>query len=484
MRPAICGTMTHINDVDWFPGLKWHPRPPTGGARTALPRTTDTDPYAAMTFLTERLHDAVTPLPALWSTTDGRITLRTLIRIRWIAVIGQFATVTLVHFGLGFPLPLGPVLAAVGASVLLNLVAMAQRGGHLRLADRDAALYLGYDMLQLTLLLYLTGGLANPFAILLLAPMTVGAAILSRYCVVILTGLNLVCITVLALWHFPLPWPEGMPTFAPLYAFGVWLALTVSSIFISGYVARVADEARRFADALAASQVALAREQRLGALGALAAAAAHELGSPLGTIAVVAKELARDLPSEGPIAEDILLLQSQVMRCREILAELARKPEADGGDPFERLALSALVEAAATPHRSGHVDFAIQRLPDGAEEPVVRRSPEIIHGLGNYIQNAHQFAERRVTVAATWDSDRVTVAVMDDGPGFPANLLSRIGEPYLSARGERAGHMGLGIFIAQTLLEKTGATVSYSNNRSGGARVVVRWTRSILEPKD
>jgi len=423
--------------------------------------------------------------PAVWSAKDGRVTLRTLILIRWIAILGQLATVLIVHVGLGFALPAGPVLAAIGASVLLNMVAMAQRGGRLRLADRDAALYLAYDMLQLTLLLYLTGGLSNPFAVLLLAPITVGAAILSRYSVVLLTGLNLLCLTVLALWHFPLPWAEPQPVTPLLLAFGLWLSLSVSAVFIAAYVFRVADEARRFADALAATQVALAREQRLSSLGALAAAAAHELGSPLGTIAVVAKELARELPPGSEFAEDVQLLQSQVMRCREILADLARKPEADGGDPFERLALTALIDAAAAPHRIGSIDLEVEPLPAGdAEEPVIRRSPEIIHGLGNYLQNAHQFANRRVTVHAAWDAEAATVIVMDDGPGFPPQVLSRIGEPYISTRGERGGHMGLGIFIAQTLLEKTGASVSYSNNRSGGARVVVRWDRAILEPKD
>ena len=423
--------------------------------------------------------------PAVWTNLDGRITLRTLILIRWIAIAGQLATVAAVQLVLGFPLPLGPVLAAIGASVLLNMVAMAQRGGRLRLADRDAALYLGYDMLQLTLLLYLTGGLANPFAILLLAPMTVAAAILSRYSVVLLTGLNLICLTVLAMWHFPLPWPEPMPSVAPLYAFGIWLSLSVSASFISAYVFRVAEEARRFADALSATQVALAREQRLSSLGALAAAAAHELGSPLGTIAVVAKELYRELPPDSPYTEDVSLLQSQVMRCREILADLARKPEADGGDPFERLPLTALIDAAGTPHRLGHIQFTVERSTTAdTEEPVFRRSPEIIHGLGNYIQNAHQFASQRVTVTAAWDARTVTVAVMDDGPGFPTQVLARVGEPYISTRNDRSGHMGLGIFIAQTLLEKTGAMVAYSNNRSGGARVDVRWDRGVLEPED
>lgn len=428
--------------------------------------------------------------PGIWSAKDGRVTLRTLILIRWIAVSGQLATVAMVHGWLGFALPLGPVLAAIGASVLLNLVAMAQRGGRLRLADRDAALYLAYDMLQLTLLLYLTGGLSNPFSVLLLAPITVGAAILSGHSVVLLTGLNLFCLTVLALWHFPLPWAEPVPVVAPLLAFGLWMSLSVSAVFIAAYVFRVAHEARRFADALAATQVALAREQRLSSLGALAAAAAHELGTPLGTIAVVAKELSRELPPEGEAAEDVQLLISQVTRCREILADLARKPEADGGDPFERLPLTALIEAAGAPHRLGTIDFAVEAVRGadgdgkGGEVPVIRRSPEIIHGLGNFIQNAHQFAERRVVVQAGWDGAGVVVTVIDDGPGFPPHVLSRIGEPYISTRAERGGHMGLGIFIAQTLLEKTGASVSFTNNRGGGARVVVRWERAILEPKD
>ncbi|WP_448189278.1 ActS/PrrB/RegB family redox-sensitive histidine kinase [Azospirillum sp. sgz301742] len=423
--------------------------------------------------------------PGIWSAKDGRVTLRTLIFIRWIAVVGQLATVLMVQGWLGYALPVGPVLAAIGASVLLNMVAMAQRGGRMRLADRDAALYLAYDMLQLTLLLYLTGGLSNPFAALLLAPITVGAAILSRYSVVLLTGLNLFCLTVLALWHFPLPWAEPTPVVAPLLAFGLWMSLSVSAVFIAAYVFRVADEARRFADALAATQVALAREQRLSSLGALAAAAAHELGSPLGTIAVVAKELSKELPPDSEFAEDVALLQSQVMRCREILADLARKPEADGGDPFERLPLTALIDAAAAPHRLGTVEFHVEAAPnENDEEPVIRRAPEIIHGLGNFIQNAHQFAERHVNVQAGWDRGAVVVSVTDDGPGFPPQVLSRIGEPYISTRGERGGHMGLGIFIAQTLLEKTGASVSFTNNRGGGARVVVRWDRAILEPKD
>ncbi|HYD30199.1 MAG TPA: ActS/PrrB/RegB family redox-sensitive histidine kinase [Azospirillaceae bacterium] len=421
--------------------------------------------------------------PPILNPLDGRVALRTLILIRWIAIAGQLASVLLVHFVLEYALPIGPALAAVGASVALNAVAMAQRAGRPRLADRDAALYLGYDTLQLTLLLYLTGGLSNPFSVLLLAPVTVSASVLARRSVLTLTLLNQCCITVLALWHFPLPWPSHQdPIQDPLYSFGVWFALSLSSLFIAAYVFRVADEARRINEALNATQLALAREQRVSALGALAAAAAHELGTPLGTIVVVAKELSHDIPADSPWAEDIALLQSQAMRCRQILADLARKPEAEGGTPFDCLPLTALVEQAAASHRMAGILLDIRPAgPAGEPEPVVCRSPELMHGLGNLLQNALQFATRRVTVTAGWDHQTVSLTIIDDGPGFPSQLLGRIGEPYISQRAEKGAHMGLGIFIAQTLLQRTGASVEFGNNRSGGARVVLVWNRVILE---
>ncbi len=417
---------------------------------------------------------------------DGRVTVRTLILTRWIAIPGQLITILVVHFVLGFNLPLGPALATIGASVLLNLVATLQPTGQARLGDRDATLFLAYDTLQLSLLLYLTGGLTNPFAILLLAPLAVGAAILSRYSVVLLAMLNQSCLTVLALWHFPLPWPDTAPSpiMQPLYHFGVWLALSMSSALMASYVYRFAQEARRIADALAAAQLGLAREQRLSALGALAAAAAHELGTPLATIAVTAKELARDLPAEGPAADDVALIQSQTARCREILAELAHDPEADD-TPFSALPVTAVIDQAAAPYKAG-VATELRIVPkplDDSREPSLRLTPEIVHGLGNLLQNALQFAARQVTVDTTWNSRMVTLTIQDDGPGFPPSVLARIGEPYLSARASKSGHMGLGIFIAQTLLERSGASVEFSNRRNGGACVAVRWQRKELEAR-
>jgi two-component system sensor histidine kinase RegB len=413
-------------------------------------------------------------------TERGRVSLRTLIWIRWVAVAGQAVTLLIVHLALGFTLPLEIALGVVATSALINLANQLQRTGSLRLGDRDAMMYLAYDVVQLGALLYLTGGLQNPFALLVLAPVTVGATILSRRSVMLLSGLTVGVTTVLAIWHLPLPWDEDQIEFPLLYVSAVWLALTLSTIFISAYTWSITEEGRRISDAYAATQLALAREQRISAVGALAAAAAHELGSPLGTIAVIAKELAHDLPADGPLAEDARLLLSETARCRTILQELAQKREADGGAPYDRLPLSALVEAAGDPYRVPHTLLTQKIEGNPGDQPLVARSPEIMHGLGNLVQNAVQFAIAEVVVRTEWDPHWVTVTVVDDGPGFPTQVLSRLGEPYLSGRDEDAEHMGLGIFIAETLLRRTGAKLHYTNGTEGGAVVRVRWPRRAL----
>lgn len=421
----------------------------------------------------------VRPGPTLGAA-EGRVSARTLVTIRWIAVVGQFATLTTVMSLFEFDLALAHALGGVAVSVLVNLHAANRVATTPFLDDREAALYLAYDMVQLTVLLYLTGGLDNPFAVLLLAPLTVAASTLGRAAVILLAVLAVCCFTGLALVAMPLPWPGVEPAgLPPLYRFGVWAALTLSAGFIAAYLYQVADGARRLSGALNASQDALARAQRASAVGALAAAAAHELGSPLGTIAVVAKELARDIPPDSPIAEDVALLQSQVARCRDILAELSRRPGDRGGsEPI--VPLAALIETTAAPYVRHGIELKIETVAepeDGA--PQVQSVPEMVHGLANILQNAMQFAAERVTVTADWTAPGLTLTVQDDGPGYPATVVGRLGEPYVSGRNpaarEAAGNMGLGLFIAQTLLERSGASVRYMNGRAGGAVVVIRW---------
>jgi len=424
------------------------------------------------------------------SRTDVSVSLRMLVLIRWVAVLGQGATILFVHYGLGFVLPVKGALAVVCASAVLNITVTWLRRRTARLGDREAALYLAYDVLQLGVLLLLTGGLHNPFAILMLAPVTVSATVLSRRSVLGLSGLTVAAISVLAVYHLPLPWRDVPLPPPPLYVVGVWVALVSSTLFIGGYTWSVAEEARRMRDAYTATQLALAREQRVSAVGGIAAAAAHQLGSPLATIAVVAKELVRDLPPGSPYGEDALLLLSQSERCRTILADLARQRDGESGSPFAGLPFSALVEAAGEPYGVDGVDVAYATAAGRdaearpVEEPLVQRSPEIMHGLGNLIQNAAQFARREVSVTTTWSEDTVAVDIVDDGPGFPQQVLARIGEPYISGRSSGGGdeqHMGLGIFIAQSLLERTGARVSFANIADGGAQIVVEWKRTMLE---
>lgn len=412
-----------------------------------------------------------------------RISVRRLVLIRWVAITGQAVTLLVVYEGFGFAVPLAPAFGIVFCSVLLNLAITLYWRAQARHSERQTALFLGYDLLQLGALLYLTGGLENPFAILILAPVTVAATALSLRPVIALAALAIAIISLLALWHMPLPWQQQSPFFPPEFLLGLWIALVIATIFIGGYTWSVAAEARRLRDAVAATQLALAREQRVSAVGALAAAAAHELGSPLATIAVVAKELVHELPTDSPHREDAELLLSQSERCRNILAQLAQRPDDEGGvSPYTRLPISALVEASGTPYRDPgvRVIFAATGAP-AADEPLVRRSPEIIHGIANLIQNAVQFARDEVSVTTHWDQTTVTVEIVDDGPGFPPNLLARLGEPYLSTRAGASNHMGLGIFIAQSLLERSGAELVFDNLIEGGAHVVISWKRSNLE---
>ncbi|CAN0232924.1 unnamed protein product [Discosporangium mesarthrocarpum] len=418
------------------------------------------------------------------------VRLRTLTLIRWVAIGGQVLALLVVHFGFGFPVPLAAAFSVVGASLLLNLIVMSGHPTPVRLGERAAAAFLAFDILQLTALLYLTGGLENPFSFLLLAPVAVSATILSIRSTFALCVLSVASITLLAIRHYPLPWAEGGFSVPQVYVLGIWVALAIGIVFFAIYTWRVAEEARRMSNALAASQLALAREQQLAALGGLAAAAAHELGSPLGTIAVVSGEIARDLPVDSPISEDVRLLISETARCRDILAELSARSDdsEDRSSPFVLLPVHALVQAAAERHNQDLVALSFEAMPlredDTGPEPVVVRSPEIIHGIGNIIQNAVQFARSTVYVTTVWDSESIRVSIRDDGPGFPTGVLEHVGEPYISSRANTGGHMGLGIFIARTLLQRSGAGVAFENDRTGGARVDIVWRRDQLETKD
>lgn len=418
----------------------------------------------------------------LAATIDGRVTLRTMLIIRWVTIIGQ--AMLIMFFGpfQGLDFPILESTAVVGSSVLLNLTAYAHRGANARLSERDATLYLCYDLIQMSLLIYYTGGLYNPFAAMMMVPLAVAAMMLTRISVLILTAVMIVLLSSLVtLSGGETNWLREYMGLNPDYKIIMWSALAITGIYLVSYVWIVALEQRKIIDALAASQIALAREQRLSSLGALAAATAHELGTPLATISLIAKELKSELLPDDPLYEDIEILVDQSERCRFILTEFGQSPDREGGDPYEVLTLEQLVKEALVPHEDPaiEVDY-LERMDPNTPDLLLRRLPEIVHGLGNYLQNAIQFAASQVKVRARVSQERVVVSIVDDGPGFPTQTLARLGEPYISGRDEGRQSMGLGVFIASTLLQKTGAKVHYTNSEKSGAMVVVSWDRPMV----
>lgn len=417
-----------------------------------------------------------------------RLRVDTIVRLRWLAVAGQSAAVLTTYFGLGFPLPLSLCFLVISASAWLNIGLRIRFQASHRLDDRSALLFLSYDILQLSGLLYLTGGLQNPFAMLFLAPIMIAAVSLTGRATLVLGALVVCMASVLAFIHYPLPWDAGEPMGLPmLYVSGIWLAIVLGAAFIGVYAARVAYEARRLSEALAATELVLAREQHLTQLDGLAAAAAHELGTPLATITLVVKDLATLLPTEGLMREDIDLLGQEVQRCRTILAKLASLGN-ESADMLDRMTISHLVEEVVQPQRDFGVELCIEKSGAG-EEPVCRRNPGILYGLGNLVENAIDFAKERVRIDMNWDSALVRITIEDDGPGFRPEVLARLGDPYISTKGpdRRAksdeGGLGLGLFIAKTLLERSGASVAVANATppSTGARIVVSWPRATFD---
>ncbi|HUG63567.1 MAG TPA: ActS/PrrB/RegB family redox-sensitive histidine kinase [Methylomirabilota bacterium] len=417
--------------------------------------------------------------------------LDTLVRLRWMAVAGQTATVCIVAFWLAYPLPLGLCLSLIALSAWLNLILRIRHPSSRRLPDAAAAALLAYDILQLAGLLYLTGGLANPFAILLIAPVMVSATALSVRYTVGLGGLVAALASFLAVVSRPLPWPEGDVLVLPdLYIGGIWAALVSALGFMAAYSARVAREARQLQTALAATELILSREQHLHQLDGLAAAAAHELGTPLATIALVAKELEREAPADARWRDDIALLRSQSQRCRDILSKLTSL-STDFDAHLSRQPISHLIEDVVAPHREFGVELAVTLDGPRDSEPVGSRNPAILYGLGNLVENAVDFARGRVEIVADWGGDQVSVTIRDDGPGFAPEVLDRLGEPYVTTRGRgadqtapsEAGGLGLGFFIAKTLLERTGASVDISNRSAPatGASITVTWPRAAMD---
>jgi two-component system, sensor histidine kinase RegB len=420
------------------------------------------------------------------------VRLDTLVRLRWLAVFGQLAALLVVHFGLDYVVtPIWSCLAVIAVAALLNVALRLSFPKSQWLEPDRVAWLLSFDIAELAALLYLTGGLENPFSFLLLGPVLISATALPPRMTLLIGTFAMLCATVLVFFHYDLPWetPHGL-LLPEIYMVGVWLSILLAIGYIGVYTWQVAEEARQLSDALAATELVLAREQHLSQLDGLAAAAAHELGTPLATITLVVREIERALEPASPYADDVKLLREAAQRCREILAKITELPIAE---PFDRLPLSALLEEAVAPHRNFGVSIVVTYPPSRADEPLGARNPAIRYGLGNIIENAVDFARSRVEIAVQWTAEQISITISDDGPGFAAEVLHRLGEPYIShRRAELVGSndndvtvfgLGLGFFIAKTLLERSGAKLVLINQAPPlhGATITVTWARSDFE---
>ncbi len=420
----------------------------------------------------------------------GRTRLRTLVSLRWMAIAGQAVAVLFVHYLLGFELPLAACLAAVGASAWLNVALMAVFPAQHLSSPAETAGQLAFDTVQVSVLIGLTGGLQNPFLLMILAPVTVGASRLLPAYAGLLAVIALICCGGMWMWGLDLPWRQDQElAIPPLYQLGQLVAVAIALIFFTVSAWRTGRDEARLVSALDAVQAVLAREQQLSALGALAAATAHELGTPLATIHLAARELGRSVKAGHPAREDVELIIDQAERCRAILKQISQRRHMTDA-AMARATLPGLIEEAAEPHRAGgiHIQCSSSPLAGGSGEeraPQVLRKPEILHALGAFIENAASFAAREVSVNARWSAEEVRIYITDDGPGFAPSVLAKLGEPYFSERRieQRGGGMGLGFFIACTLLERSGARVTPYNRQfpAKGAVVRIAWPRAAIE---
>lgn len=408
---------------------------------------------------------------------------RTLVTVRWVAVFGQLMAVIMTSFVLQIRLPLAEVAACITLLIFINLFALVVHNRR-RLNENAATIYLALDIIQYALLLYFTGGFENPFAMLMIAQVAVAAAVLNLGRMVLLSFLSILSATLLSIWNRPLAWPGGAVVITPSYLLGEQIALIFAVAFIASYVWRISYEFRHIQSALYDSQLSLSRQRQLAALGAQAAAAAHELGSPLSTIAIISKDLYRDYANDPELKDDLTLLVQQSQRCSDILKDFSSNPEREEDPLVTAQPIGTIMQELATAYRHERPQITVDiKEHDDIKGVTMTHSPELLRSLGNLVQNAIQHATSRVDVDMMPYGNKVRITVHDDGTGFAPGVLARIGEPYLTTKTGGTQNMGLGLFISQTLIESRGGQVRFRNHPKGGAEVMVTLPRPELNLK-
>ena len=403
---------------------------------------------------------------------------KTLIILRWIAIIGQLTAINLVYFylELEFPVLIAHVVVFIG--LITNLI-LQFRIRSIQLKDRYASLFLIWDLIQLTLLLYLTGGISNPFSILMIVPTIVSSTFLSMGTTIILGILTIAFLFLLTIFHHPLPGiHDGVVSFPKLYLIGYFLAIIVGLIFLSYFGIRFSGESKRRTDAVNKLQQVIAKEYELESLGGQAAAAAHSLGTPLATISITASELKKEIGNNKEISKDIDLIISQTKRCGEILKQISKKQIKD--DLFlKNISLENLLDEILESFKeTSSKDIKVSPIHD-VNKVNFKRTPELVYGLRNFIGNAVKFSKSTVKIEILSNDEIVQVSINDDGPGFPEDIVEVLGEPYIRSKStnvkSNAG-TGLGTFLGKTLLERQAAHLLFSQDKElGGASVIITW---------
>ena len=409
---------------------------------------------------------------------------RTLVILRWIAIIGQYLTISIVYFVLKFELPFFYCSTIIFIGILTNFYLQFQFKKN-QLNNFTSTFFLFYDLIQLSLLLYLTGGVTNPFTILLIVPAIVSSTFLNLKSTINLSVITIIILIVLTINHLPLPHSGELHFHVPdIYLYAVPIAIIIGLIFLTYFGVRFGIESRKRTEALNKLELILAKEHELESIGLQAAAAAHSLGTPLSTITVIARELEKEIGNNPKYSKDIDLLLSETKRCSDILKDLSKDQlEEDSflSDIKIEELLSAIVRSF-TEISEKKISLVVEQ---NKLNPQIERTLEITYGLRNFIGNAVKYSNSSVDVILESSNKITEVKVCDDGPGFSEDILNVLGEPYIRSKNKiissKSG-LGLGTFIGKTLLERMKANVSFDKcPKINGAMVTIKWqTKDLL----
>ena len=413
------------------------------------------------------------------NTFSNKILLSNLIKIRWIAIIGQLLAIIFVYFVIKINIPIFFCLIIVFISTLINVFSLNFKKNNNYLSDKETFLFLLFDTIQLAVLLYLTGGIYNPFSLLLIAPLIISASYLPMVFSIILSSLSILIVTIISFYYVEINWP-GNFTVPKIFTYGLILSLIISFIFIAIYVYIFANSARNISNALNKTSAALANQRKLSEIGSLSTAAVHELSTPLNTIFLVLNELKTEIKliKNKEINKELDLLKSQAIRCREILFRLSKNPQNIKDDFFNTTTVSNLIKLNFDKFNNKSLSIKINNLIKG-NEPEIKFKDELLYGIGNLIQNAIQHSKKEIIINIYWSNEIIKIDIIDDGDGFDIEILDKIGSPYIS--NNKGKGMGLGIFIAKNLIENIGGNIYFKNNdNSNGSTAEVQLNRKKL----